>query len=265
VRILVTNDDGVASPGIHALAAALDGVGEVTVVAPSTNQTAKARSISLDERVLVDEVELPGGQPAFAVSGTPTDCVRFAMLGLVDEPPDLVVAGVNQGANLGDDVGYSGTVAAAFEGLFAGLPAIAISQRALSGTGEWAGERVFDYANVCAFASGLVARAMDRGLPSRTLLNVNAPGLRPGELRGVRVTRLGRRIYRTTLELVGRDSGRRRYRLYDDDPTFHLEDGTDFAAIAAGCISVTPLHYDLTAHGELALVASWALEELVGA
>jgi 5'-nucleotidase len=262
VRILVTNDDGVASPGLHQLADALAEVGDVTVVAPATNQTAMGRAISLHEHVLVDEVQLTGGRVAFAVEGTPTDCVRFALLGLVDGSPDIVVAGVNQGANLGDDIGYSGTVAAAFEGLFAGLPAIAMSQRALGGGAEWVGDRVFDYTDACRFARGLVPLVAERGLPAGTLLNVNVPGVPAGGVGGVRVTRLGRRIYRTTLELVESESGRRRYRLYDDDPGFHHEDGTDFAAIADGCISVTPLHYDMTAHAELAALAGWPLAEL---
>jgi 5'-nucleotidase len=264
VRILVTNDDGVGSPGLLALADAVAPLGELLVVAPTTNQTAKARSISLQETVLVDEVELPGGRTAFAVDGTPVDCVRFAMLGLAGTPPEIVVAGVNQGANLGDDIGYSGTVAAAIEGLFAGLPAIALSQRAFGGGGsEWTGDRRFDYRAVAAFARALVERVATQGLPEGTLLNVNAPGVEPDDLQGVRVTRLGRRIYRTTLELESRTSGRRRYRLYDADPTYHAEDGTDFAAIADDCISVTPLHFDLTAHDAIEALEGWGLEQLV--
>jgi 5'-nucleotidase len=264
VRILVTNDDGIASRGLLELAAALGSAGEVTVVAPATNMTAASRSITLREEVLVDEVDLPDGSVGFAVAGTPTDCVRFAMLGLAGEAPELVVSGINQGANLGDDVGYSGTVAAAVEGLFAGLPAIAVSQRSLPGTREWDLEgRTFDYRSVATFTARLVEHVAAEGLPPGTLLNVNAPGLPPDQLNGVRVTRLGQRIYRTTLELVSRDSGRRQYRLWDDDPSYHREEGTDFTAIAEGCISVTPLHYDLTAHAAIDTLAGWDLASML--
>ena len=264
VRILVTNDDGIASRGLLELAAALGSAGDVTVVAPATNMTAASRSITLREEVLVDELDLPDGSVGFAVAGTPTDCVRFAMLGLAGEPPELVVSGINLGANLGDDVGYSGTVAAAVEGLFAGLPAIAVSQRSLPGTREWDAEgRSFDYRAVASFTARLVEHITQHGLPQGTLLNVNAPGLTPDQLNGVRVTRLGRRIYRTTLELVSRQSGRRQYRLYDDDPSYHREDGTDFTAIADGCISVTPLHYDLTAHDAIETLTGWDLASML--
>ena len=265
VRILVTNDDGIASRGLLELAAALAAAGEVIVVAPATNMTAASRSITLREEVLVDEVERPDGGSGFAVAGTPTDCVRFAMLGLAGDPPDVVVAGINQGANLGDDVGYSGTVAAAVEGLFGGLPAIAVSQRSLPGTREWdAQARSFDYRAAAAFTARLVQRIAAEGLPPGTLLNVNAPAVPPNQLNGVRVTRLGRRIYRTTLELVSRASGRRQYRLYDDDPSYHREDGTDFTAIADGCICLTPLHYDLTAHDAIDTLTRWDLGSLLG-
>jgi 5'-nucleotidase len=262
VRILVTNDDGIACRGLLELAAALGSSGDVIVVAPATNMTAASRSITLQEEVLVDEVDLPDGSVGFAVAGTPTDCVRFALLGLAGDPPDVVVSGINQGANLGDDVGYSGTVAAAVEGLFGGVPAIAVSQQPLPGERAFsASERSYDYAAVAAFTARLVDRVAERGLPPGTLLNVNAPS---GEVRGVRVTRLGRRIYRTTLELVSRASGRRQYRLYDDDPSYHREDGTDFTAIAEGCISVTPLHYDLTAHAAIETLSGWDLASLLG-
>jgi 5'-nucleotidase len=265
VRILVTNDDGIASRGLLELAAALGAAGDVIVVAPATNMTAASRSITLQEEVLVEEIDLPDGSVGFAVRGTPTDCVRFALLGLAGEPPDLVVSGINQGANLGDDVGYSGTVAAAVEGLFAGVPAIAVSQQPLPGARAYsASERSYDYTAVAAFTARLVEQVAARGLPQGTLLNVNAPSVPAGELEGVRVTRLGRRIYRTTLELVSRASGRRQYRLYDDDPSYHREDGTDFTAIAEGCISVTPLHYDLTAHAAIETLAGWDLASLLG-
>jgi 5'-nucleotidase len=265
VRILVTNDDGVTAPGLHELAEALSEVGDVTVVAPATNQTAVARAISLHAPVVVDEAELPGGRTAYAVEGTPTDCVRFALLGLATDPPEIVVAGVNEGANMGDDIGYSGTVAAAFEGIISGIPAIAVSQRELGADALRGGRRRFDFTDACAFTAGLVGLVGRRGLASGTLLNVNAPGVPQGAVRGVRVTRLGRRIYRTMHEQVETASGRRRYRLYDDEPGYHHEDGTDFAAIASGCISVTPIHFDVTAHAELEALGTWPLAGLVPA
>jgi 5'-nucleotidase len=263
VRILVTNDDGVRAPGLCVLAAALARLGEVSVVAPAVNWTAMGRAITITDSIEVDEVTLEDGRPAFSVDGTPTDCVRFALLGLTGSRPEIVVSGVNEGANLGDDVTYSGTVAAALEGIMGGIPALAVSQdrRRDRGGPPWS----YDYTAACAFAAALAAAVAEHGLAPGTLLNVNVPGLDPGAVRGVRATRLGRRTYRTTLELDSSANGRRRYRLEGDDPIFHDEPGTDFTAVGEGCISVTPMHYDLTRHEAIESLAEWRLDDLLTA
>src|ERR1700710_1435886 len=175
MRILLTNDDGIDAQGLHVLAAAMRKLGDVTVAAPATNQTGVSRAITLQPTIAVDEVDLPDGTRGFAVAGTPADCVRFAVLGL-PERPDLVVSGSNRGVNLGDDVSYSGTVGAALEGVFLGLPAIAVSQQARDGVEDWYDDARFDYGPTCAVAAKLAQRVVDDGLPDGTMLNVNGPG-----------------------------------------------------------------------------------------
>ena len=239
VRVLVTNDDGVDSPELLALAQALESVATVDVVAPSLNQSGVSRSFSLEPALAVDEVRLADGRSAFSVSGTPVDCVRFGVLGLTGARPDVVCAGINRGPNLGDDVHYSGTVAAALEAHFLGTPGIAFSQLAGS-------DGSYDVEAICAAAVRLVAiaPALD------AVLNVNGPALPAGQVRGLRVARLGRRIYELALSQQGADAsdGRRHFRLYDTIPTHHADDGTDFSAIEDGCISVTPLAVTGTNH-----------------
>jgi 5'-nucleotidase len=263
-RILVTNDDGVHAPGLLALADALSGAGDVLVVAPATNQTGASRAISLAGPVEVDEVELPGGRRAFAVGGTPVDCVRFALLGLAGDPPECVCSGINAGVNLGDDLTYSGTVAAAMEGLLEGLPSIAFSQQSLARSVRgWEGE--FDYRALATFAGRLVPAVLERGLPDGVLLNVNGPGLLPGDVMGARVRPLGRRVFRVAAVSAPHDGGRRHYHLYDTGPDWHDEDGTDFAAIAEGCFAITPVHLDLTDRAALEALGSLDLDALARA
>jgi 5'-nucleotidase len=246
MHILVTNDDGIDSPGLHALKRALDPLGEVSVIAPNINRSAIARSITIRRPLEVEEVALPDGSHGYATDGTPVDCVRFAVLGLLGAQPDLIVSGINLGLNLGDDVTYSGTVAAALEGVLLGWPSIAVSQQAVNGEHWDSGRAEYDFAAVAAFVARLVPLAVRERFPRDVLLNVNAPGLAARDLAGVRITRLGRRIYNDRLELISGDGPRRRYRIYGDDPSHHREDGTDFAAVEDGLISVTPLHFDLT-------------------
>jgi 5'-nucleotidase len=260
MHILLTNDDGIDAGGLRALAAAMRPLGDVTVAAPATNQTGVSRAITLQPTIAVDEVDLPDGTRGFAVAGTPSDCVRFAVLGLPSRP-DLVVSGSNRGVNLGDDVSYSGTVAAALEGVFLGLPAIAVSQQARGGSEDWYDDARFDYGPTCEVAALLAQRVFEDGLPDGTMLNVNGPGLEGGPL-GVRLTRLGRRIYGRHVDHHTDEAGRHHYRLYDQPPRHHDEDGTDLAAIDAGYVSVSPLRLrldDTSAHETL---ASWRLEEL---
>ncbi len=260
MRILLTNDDGIDAGGLHALAAALRPLGDVTVAAPATNQTGVSRAITLSPTIVVDEIDMPDGGLGFAVAGTPSDCVRFAVLGL-PERPDIVVSGSNRGANLGDDVSYSGTVAAALEGVFLGLPAIAVSQQARGGSEDWWDDARFEYGPTCAVVAQLARRVFEDGLPDGTMLNVNGPGRDDGPL-GVRLTRLGRRIYGTAVTHDIDEAGRRHYRLYDQPPRHHDESGTDLAAVDAGYVSVSPLRLRLDDESAYEQLASWRIEEL---
>jgi 5'-nucleotidase len=255
VKVLLTNDDGITAPGLNVLRRALldvPGV-ELAVIAPDSNRSATARSITFSEPLTVEEVEFGDGTTGFATSGTPVDCVRFAALGLIDFEPELIVSGINHGANLGDDITYSGTVAAAFEGIMLRLPAIAVSQQ-LGRDGD------VDFEQAAGFVGRLVEELEQVPMPEGTLLNVNAP---PTEARGVRACRLGKRIYHDRMELDGEQDGRRSYRIYTGEPSYRHEEGTDFAAIADGYISVTPLHFDLTDQAGIEELAGFDLDGLL--
>jgi 5'-nucleotidase len=245
-HILVTNDDGVFSPGLLALKRALDGVGEVSVIAPDRNRSAIGRGITVHDPLHVEQVELEDGTVAYATDGTPVDCVRFAVLGLVGSVPDVVVSGINMGVNLGDDVTYSGTVAAALEGVLLGWPAIAVSQQHSGPPDERWEARYYDYSAVCEFVPLLLPLITEHRLPRSVLLNVNAPAVPAERPAKARVTRLGRRIYYDQLTVDGTDGPRTRYTIYGEPPGHHPEPGTDFAAIDDGEISVSPLHFELT-------------------
>ena len=268
MKILLTNDDGIQARGLHALRRALrdlPGV-ELAVIAPDANRSASARSITTRTPLWVEEIEFEDGTTGFATDGTPVDCVRFGWLGLLGFEPELIISGINHGANLGDDITYSGTVAAALEGAVLGVPAIAVSQQSKKREMDFRLGREFDFDLVASFVARLVARLPERPISAGTLLNVNCPALSRDEIEGAAVTRLGKRIYRDRLELEEEDSGgrrRRRYRIYGDDPTYHQERGTDFAAIADGLISVTPLHFELTDVERLEELGGWDLESLL--
>jgi len=240
---------------------------ELAVIAPDANRSASARSITTRSPLWVEEVEFADGTSGFATDGTPVDCVRFAALGLVEFEPELIVSGINHGANLGDDITYSGTVAAALEGVVLRIPAIAVSQQSMKREMDFRLGREFDFELAASFTARLIARLADQPISEGTLLNVNCPALGADELRGAEVTRLGKRIYRDKLELEEEDSSdgrrRRRYRIYGDDPTYHHEEGTDFAAVHAGRISVTPLHFDLTDTSQIDELRGWDLSSLI--
>jgi 5'-nucleotidase len=245
VRILVTNDDGVGAAGLHALRRALaaqEGV-EVSVIAPDSNRSATARSITTRTPIWVEEVPLDDGSVAYATDGTPVDCVRFADLGLVGERPDLIVSGINHGSNLGDDITYSGTVAAALEGIVLGIPAIAVSQQSAAREMGFLPGREFGFEVAARLCARLVAFLSAKPLPPETLLNVNVPA---GPPEGVEVTRLGKRVYEDELKLVEEDGARRRYQIYGFAPTYEEDPGSDLTAIAQGRVSITPVHFDLT-------------------
>ncbi|HWH44244.1 MAG TPA: 5'/3'-nucleotidase SurE [Thermoleophilaceae bacterium] len=262
MKVLLTNDDGIHASGLHALRRALLAVPgvELAVIAPDTNRSATARSITTRRPLWVEEFEFDDGTSGFATDGTPVDCVRFAALGLVEFVPELIVSGINHGANLGDDITYSGTVAAALEGVILGVPAIAVSQQSQKRELDFRLGPDFDFGEAAAFTARIVEELEDVPMPKGTLLNVNCPA---GDAKGAAVCRLGKRIYRDKLELQEEDGGRRRYRIYGDDPSYHHEDGTDFAAIADGLIAVTPLHFDLTDQAGIEALGEFDLERLV--
>jgi 5'-nucleotidase len=261
MRVLLTNDDGIEADGLQTLRRALLGVPgiELVVIAPDGNRSAMARSITTMRPLWVEEIAFDDGTTGYATDGTPVDCVRLANLGLVEGfKAELIVSGINHGANLGDDITYSGTVAAALEGVVLGLPAIAVSQQSSAREMDFRLSDSFDFEEAARFVARVVEEIEDVPLPTGTLLNVNCPA---GDATGVQVTRLGKRIYRDELTLsdpdpdaAGRDAAdparpirpRKRYWVYGRDHGFHDEPGTDLAAVAAGDIAVTPLHFDLT-------------------
>jgi 5'-nucleotidase len=248
VRVLLTNDDGIGASGLQSLRRALleiDGI-ELSVIAPDSNRSATARSITTRSPLWVEEVTFDDGTLGYATEGTPVDCIRFAELGLIGERPELIVSGINHGSNLGDDVTYSGTVAAALEGIVLGIPAIAVSQQSVACEMDFRLGREFDFSVSAPLAAALAAIVGAGGLPKGTLLNVNCPGSRP---EGIEVARLGKRVYNDELKQVETDgNGRRRFSIYGYSPGFEDEEGTDLAAVSRGRVAITPLHFDLTDH-----------------
>ena len=265
MKVLLTNDDGITATGLNVMRSALLAVPgvELAVIAPDSNRSATARSITIRHPLWVEEVEFGDGTTGFATDGTPVDCVRFAALGLIEFEPELIVSGINHGANLGDDITYSGTVAAALEGVVLGVPAIAVSQQADHGEMDFragSGWSRADFEEAAEFVGRLVEQLERVPIPAGTLLNVNSPA---GRVRGVRACRLGKRDYRDQMELTEEEGGRRRYRIYSEEPGYHDEDGTDFAAIAERCIAVTPLHFDLTDQAGIEQLSGFDLDALL--
>lgn len=250
MRVLLTNDDGIEAAGLQALRRALVALPEVelVVIAPDGNRSAMARSITTRRPLWVQEVDFEDGTIGYATDGTPVDCVRLAHLGLVEGfEAELVVAGINHGSNLGDDITYSGTVAAALEAIVLGLPGIAVSQQSVARELDFRSGSGFDFSVAARFTARLVDELRSVPLPGGTLLNVNLPGTAPV---GVSVTRLGKRVYSDELALIEQDPARpqrrRQYRIYGDASFERDETDTDLAAVAMGQIAVTPIHFDLT-------------------
>jgi 5'-nucleotidase len=264
MRVLLTNDDGIEAVGLQTLRKALlelPGI-ELAVIAPDGNRSAMARSITTRRPLWVQEVDFDDGTVGYATDGTPVDCVRLARLGLIEGfRAELVVSGINHGSNLGDDITYSGTVAAALEALVLGLPGIAVSQQSSALELDFRYATGFDFATAAGFTARLVGELKDVPLPTGTLLNINVPGAEP---LGVEVARLGKRVYRDELALVDEEgSDRRLYRIYGDAGYEREETGTDLAAVANGHIAVTPIHFDLTDREGLAALQRYDLGRLV--
>jgi 5'-nucleotidase len=264
LRVLLTNDDGIHAEGLQALRRALVALEDVelAVIAPDANMSATARSITTRRPLWVTEVPFDDGTRGYSCDGTPVDCVRLASLGLVGGfEPDLVVAGINHGSNLGDDITYSGTVAAAFEGIVLGVPALAVSQQSQAREMDFRLGDEFHFDTAARFTARVVDRLDDVPLPEGTLLNINVPA---ADADAVEVCRLGKRIYRDALRLLDTDGdNRRHFRVYGDAPVHEDEEGTDLAAISAGRIAVTPLHFDLTAEHGLEQLRAYNLAQLL--
>jgi 5'-nucleotidase len=249
--ILLTNDDGVNAAGLLALKQAMEPLGEIVVFAPDHNWSAAGHRKTMHKPLRVHDDKLADGSPALVTNGGPADCVALAVLGVLPRQPDLVISGINPGANVAQDMTYSGTVAACLEAFISGIPAIAISLAARS-----RGAREFTCA--ARFAAALAGQVLRRGRKD-LLLNVNVPAVPCDEIAGVEITRLGKRIYRDVLIERQDPRGREYYWIGGEPPTDVIEDGTDVAALAANRISVTPLQLDLTAHLVLDELRSWQL------
>ncbi|WP_354702452.1 5'-nucleotidase SurE [Paraconexibacter sp. AEG42_29] len=274
MRVLLTNDDGVDAEGLQVLRRALAAVPgiDLQVIAPDGNRSAIGRGITTRRALMVQRVRFDDGSDGYATDGTPVDCVRLAALGLIDGwTPDLVVAGINHGSNLGDDVTYSGTVAAAMEGLMLGLPAVAVSQQSDAREMDFRQGDSFGFDLAARFTVRLIEQLEHMPLPPSTLLNVNVPA---GDPSGVEVARLGRRIYRdrldpqasdspVTAERAGASDPPQSYFIYGAEPGFEDDPGTDLNAVHEGRIAVTPVHLDLTHHQSLGVLGASGLDRLL--
>ena len=246
MHILVTNDDGIGSSALAQLKAQLSPLGRVTVIAPDRNQSAASQSLTLHRPLRIH----PVGEDAYSVDGTPTDCVLVAFHGKLIERPDLVVSGINHGPNMGEDVFYSGTVAAAIEGVLQGVPAVAASLSTRQPT---------DFVDPAASVGRILRQVLGRGLPPRLLLNINYPFRPFAEIRGVQLTRLGTRVYHDTLVRKVDPRGRDYYWIGGEDPVWRPDPGTDFHAVHEGFVSVTPMQLDLSDAAGRRSLEEWAL------
>ena len=238
--LLLTNDDGVHAAGLAALVQALEALGDVWVLAPEREQSACGHALTLHRPLRAVAL----GERRFAVNGTPSDCVNLGVLGFLHERPALVVAGINHGSNLGDDVTYSGTVSAAMEGTLLGVPSVAVSLV----DGE-------DFGHAARVARLVAMRVLVNGLPPKTLLNVNVPA---GAPHGLRVTRLGHRVYSEKIVEQTDPRGRTHYWIGAGPPEWEAVDGTDMGAVHEGFVALTPLHLDLTNHRAVAHLGEWS-------
>jgi 5'-nucleotidase len=251
-HILVTNDDGVQAPGLLALAQEIRKLGKLTVFAPDRNWSASGHVKTMDRPLRVRETTLADGSPAFMSDGAPSDCVALPLLGLIEEKIDLVVSGINPNANVGHDVTYSGTVTAAMEAVIDGVPGIAVSLDSPSGFKD-----LLDYSTAALVARRIAKHVLQNGLPEGVVLNVNVPYLQRQELKGYMITRQGLRVYRDELDSRLDPRGRPYYWIGGESPTGVIEEGTDFGALNAGCVSITPLQLDLTHYKAMEALKKW--------
>jgi 5'-nucleotidase len=246
LKILVTNDDGIQSKGILVLAKALAAVGEVFVVAPDREKSAVAHSLTLHRPLRVERIK----KNVFAVDGTPADCVHLAVNAILPEKPDLLVSGINKGENVGNDISYSGTVSAAFEGTLLRIPAFSISLASRSH---------FQFQGAARFAVKIARHILKKGLPKDTFLNINIPNVPEKELKGFRITHQGRVIHGNAVVEKVDPRGKKYYWIGGGQRVFDRRSDTDFEALSDGCISITPLHIDLTDYGAVGKLKKWKL------
>ncbi|KPK03069.1 MAG: stationary phase survival protein SurE [Anaerolineae bacterium SG8_19] len=255
MHILVTNDDGVTAPGILALAQAMRPLGKVTVLGPDRNWSGGGHVKTVHRPLRVNEVTLDDGSTAFASDGAPSDCVALALLGFIPEKIDLVVSGINPHANMGHDVTYSGTVTAAMEAVISGVPGIAFS---LAGNDL---SQTFHFDVAAGIAQRIVKKVFTQGLMPDLLLNVNIPNTDADNIRGIRITRQGMRVYNAALDDRQDPRGRPYYWIGGSTPSGIPDDGTDFGAISEGFVSITPLDLDLTEYRRTMQLRTWSWED----
>lgn len=252
--ILLTNDDGIFAPGINAIREELEQIGglDIWAVAPDRERSASGHAITMYRPLFPLEAKIPGAQsPCYSVTGTPADSAKLAIEALLPRRPDLVISGINRGANLGTDLFYSGTVAAALEGPILGIPAIAAS------LDSWTSE---DYKTAARFTAGLALKVLKEGLPPGTLLNVNIPAVTDEQIKGVRITKMGRRLYRDQWDRRVDPRGRTYYWLAGELMQLDNDPDSDVAAVEAGYVSVTPVQLDLTRYDQVGRLQGWNIQ-----
>ncbi len=244
--ILVTNDDGISSEGIVALYMAMREIGDTFIVAPDREKSAVGHALTMHRPLKVEKLN----ENIYTVNGTPTDCVVVAVEKLLDRRPDILISGINRGANLGDDITYSGTVSAAIEGTMFGIPSVAISMVYEEG-------RPIRFKTAASFARRLVRFLLEHSMPADTLLNVNVPNVEEEEIKGVKFTRQGKRVYDNAICETFDPWGRKHYWIGGGTPTWSSEDDTDITAVTKNYISITPLHLDLTNYDALGYITRY--------
>jgi len=249
--ILVTNDDGIYAPGIEALIGALQGLGDVKIVAPLTEMSAVGHAITLSDPLRVKEVERDGAFFGLAVNGTPADCVKLAINCLLEKAPDIIVSGINAGSNTATNVIYSGTVSAAAEGAIYGIPSIAISLTSFS---------YKDFSYAAKVALQIASQVLLNGLPERTVLNINVPAVPEAEIKGVRITRQGKGRYEEEFDKRQDPQGRTYYWMAGKRQILDFDGDVDDIAVAENYVAVTPIHYDLTHHAFIKDLGLWQLK-----
>lgn len=245
--ILVTNDDGIFAPGIYALWEAMQEIGDVTVVAPDTEKSAVGHAITITDPIRVEQIHRKNGFEGFAVKGTPADCVKIAGRSLMKTPPDIVVSGINSGANVGSNIIYSGTVSAATEGTILGIPSIAISLNSIRGGDMTASQKV---------AKTVVKKVLENGLPMGVLLNVNVPNIPEESIKGYRITKQGKLVFKDQFEKREDPRGKFYYWMKGEN-VYDTNSDTDGYAIQNDFVSITPIHYQLTNEAFLKTLKSW--------